>query len=164
MEDLLDFIMTEWQPIPPIVGQKRLISPELEMVKMRHGRKVRKHDYNLLHQGKSAHSSSDPKTWEEAMSCSEAAQWKIAAKEEIRSLKHTGTIKIIPRSNLPKGRKPMKCKWVFKKKYHADGSIERWKARCTAKGFTQRAGIDYKETFAPTPRPETGTILLALAH
>ncbi|KAI0991209.1 hypothetical protein K3495_g16978, partial [Podosphaera aphanis] len=58
----------------------------------------------------------------------------------------------------------MKCKWVFKKKYQADGSIDRWKARCTAKGFTQRAGIDYKETFAPTPRPETGTILLALAH
>ncbi|KAI0990896.1 hypothetical protein K3495_g17291, partial [Podosphaera aphanis] len=96
--------------------------------------------------------------------CPEAAQWKVAAKEEFRSLKNTGTIDIIPRSKLPAGRKPMKCKWVFKKKYNADGSIERWKARCTAKGFTQRQGIDYKETFAPTPRPETGTILLALAH
>lgn len=37
-------------------------------------------------------------------------------------------------------------------------------ARCTVKGFTQRYGIDYKETYAPTPRSETGRILLALAH
>lgn len=58
----------------------------------------------------------------------------------------------------------MKCKWVFKKKFLADGSIDKWKARCTAKGFTQKFGIDYKETFAPTPRPETGRIMLVLAH
>ncbi|KAI0991395.1 hypothetical protein K3495_g16792, partial [Podosphaera aphanis] len=58
----------------------------------------------------------------------------------------------------------MKCKWVFKKKFLADGSVERWKARCTAKGFTQKFGIDYQETFAPTPRPETGRIMLVLAH
>lgn len=58
----------------------------------------------------------------------------------------------------------MKCKWVFKKKFLANGDIEKYKARCTAKGFTQRQGIDYHETFAPTPRPETGRIILVLAH
>ena len=58
----------------------------------------------------------------------------------------------------------MKYKWVFKKKYNADGSVDKWKARCTAKGFTQRPGIDYQETFAPTPRPETGRIMLVIAH
>ncbi|KAI1000025.1 hypothetical protein K3495_g8171 [Podosphaera aphanis] len=51
----------------------------------------------------------------------------------------------------------MKCKWVFKK-FRADGSIGRWKARCTAKGFTQLREIDYNESFAPTPRPETGDV------
>lgn len=58
----------------------------------------------------------------------------------------------------------MKSKRVFKKKFNADGSIERYKARCTVKGFTQRKGIDFNETFAPTPRPETGRILLIIAH
>ncbi|KAI1002331.1 hypothetical protein K3495_g5871 [Podosphaera aphanis] len=58
----------------------------------------------------------------------------------------------------------MKCKWVFKKKFLPDGSLDKYKARCTVKGFTQRAGIDFKETFAPTPRADTGRILLALAH
>lgn len=58
----------------------------------------------------------------------------------------------------------MKCKWVFKKKYHADGTLEKYRARCTVKGFTQRSGIDYKETYAPTPRPETGRIMLALSN
>lgn len=58
----------------------------------------------------------------------------------------------------------MKCKWIFKKKFRADGSLERFKARCTAKGYTQREGVDYHETFAPTPRSETGRIMLVLAH
>lgn len=65
---------------------------------------------------------------------SRATQWKVAAEEEIQSLKDTGTIEIIPFHKLPNGRKPMKCKWVFKKKYHADGTIERLRARYTAKG------------------------------
>ncbi|KAI0990724.1 hypothetical protein K3495_g17463, partial [Podosphaera aphanis] len=94
----------------------------------------------------------------------DAKQWKEAAKAEFKALQETGTIEIIHQSQLPHGRKPMKCKWVFKKKYLANGDIDKWKARCTAKGFTQRQGIDYQETFAPTPRPETGRILLVLAH
>ncbi|KAI0994885.1 hypothetical protein K3495_g13296 [Podosphaera aphanis] len=69
IEDPLDFVMTGWQPIPQIAGQKRSHSPEPEMMETRHGRKVKKHDYNLLHHGRSAHVSSDPTTWEEAMTC-----------------------------------------------------------------------------------------------
>lgn len=58
----------------------------------------------------------------------------------------------------------MKCKWVFKKKYLADGTLEKYGARCTLKRFKQRSGIGYKETYAPTPRSETGRIMLALSH
>lgn len=65
---------------------------------------------------------------------------------------------------MPQGRTLMKNKWVFKKKYLSDGKLDKYRARCTVKGYTQRPGIDYKETFAPTPRPETGRIMLALAH
>lgn len=98
------------------------------------------------------------------MSFPEAKEWKQAAEEEIRSLQETGAIKIIKRSELPKGRTLMKCKWVFKTEFLADGSLDKYRARCTVKGFTQRSGKDYKETFAPTSRAETGRIMLALSH
>ena len=159
-----DFIMTGWDPVQPVAGHKRSHSPEPEIIRTKRGREVKRIDYYRLHHGMAAYQSTDPKTWEEAMTCLEATQWRQAANEEFNSLKRKGAIKIIKRQNLPKGRNPMKCKWVFKKKYLADGSIDKWKARCTAKGFTQKFGIDYQETFAPTPRPETGRVMLVLAH
>jgi len=62
--------------------------------------------------------------------------------------------------DLPKGEKPIICKWFFKKKYHPDGSIEKYKARLVAKGFTQKHNIDY---FAPITRISSIRVLLALA-
>ncbi|POS86093.1 hypothetical protein EPUL_001039 [Erysiphe pulchra] len=91
-----------------------------------------------------------------AMDGPKAKYWREAAEEKLRLLKDTGTLQVIHRSKLPKGRTLMKCKWVFKRKFLADGSLEKNRARCTVKEFTQRRGIDYNETFAPTPRPEIG--------
>ena len=159
-----DKFMTGWDPVPPTAGNKHKLTPENSYTFSKRGRLTKRIDYHRLHHGMAAKGSNDPKTWSEAMTCSEARQWKKAAHEEFKSLKEKGAIKIINRTDVPKGRNPMKCKWVFKKKYLADGSVEKWKARCTAKGFTQRPGIDYTETFAPTPRPETGRIMLVLSH
>ncbi|KAI1004726.1 hypothetical protein K3495_g3493 [Podosphaera aphanis] len=73
-------IITIWQRIP-MAGQNRQRSPEPEMIEKRYGRKVKKYDYSLLHHGRPVHALLDLTSWEKAMTCSEAAQWKVAAKE-----------------------------------------------------------------------------------
>ncbi|KAH9288209.1 hypothetical protein KI387_032326, partial [Taxus chinensis] len=65
--------------------------------------------------------------------------------------------------DLPTRKKPIGCKWVFKTKYKADGSIDKHKARLVAKGYAQKEGIDYEETFAPTAKMKTIKVVCTLA-
>ena len=55
-------------------------------------------------------------------------------------------------------------KWVFKVKLKPDGIVAKHKARLVARGFLQRAGLDYSEVFAPVARLETIRLVIALAH
>ena len=66
-------------------------------------------------------------------------------------------------TTLPPSKSAVGCKWVYKIKTRADGSVERYKARLVARGFTQEYGIDYEETFAPVTRLTSVRPLLVVA-
>ena len=63
----------------------------------------------------------------------------------------------------PKGKKPIGTKWVFKKKFCADGSVERYKARLVAKGYSHVERIDYGEIFSPIEKLTSIRFMLSLA-
>jgi len=90
----------------------------------------------------------------------ERDHWHKAALDEIQSLLDNGTFELV---QLPPGRKAVGSKWVFKVKRKADGSIEHYKGRLVAQGFSQRPSFDYTETFAPTPQWAAIRAILALA-
>ena len=86
-------------------------------------------------------------------------EWRAAIQEEIASLQANSTW---VEEKVPKGTNLVSTKWVFTVKLQVDGTIERFKARLVARGFSQVYGEDYTETFAPTVRMDTLRIFLAI--
>ena len=97
------------------------------------------------------------RTYNEA---SKHASWQSAMQDELQALAANNTWQLTP---LPPGKKTIGCKWVYKIKYHSDGTVERHKARVVAKGFTQLEGLDFLDTFAPVAKLTTLRLLLAIA-
>ena len=88
--------------------------------------------------------------------------WYNAMNDELDSMKSSEVWDLV---ELPKWAKAIGCKWVFKTKRDLLGNIERYKARLIAKGFIQKEGIDYIETFSPVSKKDSLRIILALvAH
>ena len=82
--------------------------------------------------------------------------------EEIKSMKDNDVWDPVP---LPEGVKIIDCKWIFKTKRDSMGNVEKYKIRLVAKGFTQKEGIDYKETFSPVSSKDSfKTIIALVAH
>ena len=102
----------------------------------------------------------EPTSYEEAMTTPERVQWDQATDEELKSLVENRTWIA---EELPPERKALDTKLIYKVKTRADGTIERYKTRLVVRGFQQKFGMDYDETYAPVVKFTTVRLALALA-
>jgi hypothetical protein len=101
-------------------------------------------------------SDAEPSSFEEA---DKLQVWKDAMLEEYRSILKNDVWDIVPR---PKDKSMVSSKWIYKIKHATDGSVEKFKERFVARGFTQKEGINYEETFAPVARYTSIRTIIAL--
>ncbi|XP_026459770.1 uncharacterized protein LOC113360478 [Papaver somniferum] len=91
----------------------------------------------------------EPENFEEA---SKEAVWIKSMEEEVVVINDNDTWEKVAR---PSDKEVIGVKWIYKVKYNADETVQRYKERLVAKGYLQQPGIDYKETFAPVARLDT---------
>ncbi|KAM7494627.1 hypothetical protein LguiB_029236 [Lonicera macranthoides] len=99
----------------------------------------------------------EPKSYNEAKGTDE---WEEAMREEISALNKNSTWDLVPK---PKDAELVTCKWVYKLKMKANGTIDRYKARLVAHGFSQQYGLDCEETFSPVAKMVTVRTIISLA-
>ena len=102
----------------------------------------------------------EPSTFKQAQLSSDREKWQDAMQAEIDELERQNTWTI---TDLPADKQPLKGRWVFKIKTDLNNKIIKYKARWVVKGFNQKLGIDYLETFSSTCRPESYRVIFVLA-
>ena len=145
--------------------QKANAQPEEEGYGLRDRSKIKKTNryHPIDNPNPSAHFAAveiEPNSYKEAMASAQASEWVKAMDEEMMSHRKNGTWTLVEK---PPKAKVLDTRWVFKVKRLQNGTIERYKARLVIKGYKQRPGIDYTETFASVCRYESIRLLLALA-
>jgi histone deacetylase 1/2 len=102
-------------------------------------------------------SSEEPGSLDDALA---DPRWQEAMNSEYQALMKNRTWHLVPR---PKGKNIIDCKWVYKVKRKADGTVDHYKARLVAKGFKQCYGVDYEDTFSPVVKAATIRLILSIA-
>jgi hypothetical protein len=85
---------------------------------------------------------------------------RAAMADEYKALVDNNTWRLVPR---PPGANVVTGKWIFRHKFHSDGTLARHKARWVVRGYSQQHGIDYDETFSPVVKPATIRVVLSIA-
>ena len=101
----------------------------------------------------------DQIVFSEAMKGPEAERWKLAMQEELQSFEDNDAWELV---DVPSDATIVQCKWVLNKKFDVTDEV-RYRARLVAKGFTQKRGIDYEDTFSPVVKHSTLRMLFALS-
>ncbi|PKU75744.1 Retrovirus-related Pol polyprotein from transposon TNT 1-94 [Dendrobium catenatum] len=143
---------------PPNMNQEPPPQPSRHpmVTRLQTGSLKQPHHLNLLATNSPA-TDSDPTSFSEA---NKHREWRQAMAEEFVALQKQGTWCLIPP---PPNASILGCKWTFRKKFNADGSVARFKARLVAQGNRQEYGIDYGETFSPVAKLPTIRILFTVA-
>lgn len=103
--------------------------------------------------------SDAPESYQEIRGRDDEAQWMQAVKSEMEALELNRTWTVVKN---PGNVKVISSKWVFKRKDTGDGKLEQCKARLVARGFLQKRGVDFVESYAPVARLPTIRFVLAL--
>ena len=104
-----------------------------------------------------------PKTYNEAMASKLRERWIASMEKEITALIKHDTWELVSLDDVPSDRKIVKSRFVYTIKYNRDGTIERFKSRFVACGYSQIKHFDYTETFSATLRSTSFRLLCALA-
>jgi hypothetical protein len=99
----------------------------------------------------------EPSSFEEA---TDQQVWQDAMVEEYTSIMRNDVWDIVSR---PEGKSVVSSRWLYKIKHVADGSIEKFKVRFVARGFSQKEGVDYEETFSPVTRYASIQVVISIA-
>ena len=102
----------------------------------------------------------EPTNYEEAMMSPDSAKWLEAMKSEMRSMYKNKVWTLI---DLPKDRRAIEIKWIFKRKTDADSSVTIYKARIVSKCFWQVQSVDYDKIFSLVSMLKSVWIMLAIA-
>jgi hypothetical protein len=103
--------------------------------------------YYALSRAKLVDSSYESATYSEAIACSDREKWIAAMQDEMYSLEKNYTCHVVP---LPKGKKHVHCKWIYKGKEGLSPSEPpKYKGRLVTKGFIKIPVVDYNDVFSP---------------
>ncbi|KAL0420844.1 UNVERIFIED_CONTAM: Retrovirus-related Pol polyprotein from transposon RE1 [Sesamum latifolium] len=151
-QEVSSFPLVSAPSIPPASRPHRHIKPPAWMRDF-HCHSSIDHSYNLA----SSHNSfmvalSTVQEPNHYMQSKGKIEWENAIKEELAALDKNNTWEVV---DLPKGKRAIVSKWVFKLKWKPDGTVDRYKARLVAKGYNQVEGEDYIEQFSPVAKAVT---------
>ena len=94
------------------------------------------------------------------MESEEKQKWLDAMQDEMKSLHDNHTYDLV---KLPKGKRALENRWIFKMKQDANSTFPKYKARLVVKGFRQKNGVDFNEIFSPGVKMSSIRTVLSLA-